>query len=175
MEYGAEYYSTEQVILQDRIHLFGNGYKRCMFNDFHDYKIISKFTMDVVSQNHWCIYLPVFFNFPKTQSYRVVCKLFSSIIKFLWEGKLSSYLSQEIFFTSQYCYGNYNIKKRENRIININDIVYIIYIALGIDINVIKDKLYANNRELLCKIWKYFYPDLKYLHDKHLKWVDYAR
>ena len=109
MEYGAEYYSPEQVILQDRVHLFGNGYKRCMFNDFHDYKIISKFTMDVVSQNHWCIYLPVFFNFPKTQSYRVVCKLISSIIKFLWDGKLSSYLSQEIFFTSQYCYGNYHI------------------------------------------------------------------
>ena len=77
---------------------------------------------------------------------------------------------QQILLTSQY----YQIRlyKNKNRIVNINDIVYIIHLALGIDTDAIKNKLYANNRELLCKIWKYFYPDLKYLRPKHPKWVD---
>ena len=93
-EYEAEYYSTEQVILQYDFYIspYGVTYEECMFNDFHDYKIISKYTIEFVSQRHWGIYMPVFFNFPKTQSYRVVCKLISSIIKFLWGDKMSGYL-----------------------------------------------------------------------------------
>ena len=169
--YGAEYYTPEQVILQDTTGIYKNCYEECVFHDFYDYKIISKFTFKEVSRRHWGIYMPVFFNFPKTQSYRVVCKLISSIIKFLWEGKMSGFMEmQQILLTSQY----YQIRlyKNKNRIVNINDIVYIIHLALGIDTDAIKNKLYANNRELLCKIWKYFYPDLKYLRPKHPKWVD---
>ena len=90
-EYGVEYYSPEQVILQDFIHLYKIDYKGCMFHDFHEYKIISE-DIEIDSQYRLFICMPVFFNFPKTQSYRVVCKLISSIIKFLWEGKISSYL-----------------------------------------------------------------------------------
>ena len=65
-EYGVEYYTPEQVILQDTTAIYKNGYEGCMFHDFRDYKIISKFTMDVVSKHSWFIYMPVFFNFPKT-------------------------------------------------------------------------------------------------------------
>ena len=91
-ECGAEYYSPEQVILQDTTSIYKNGYEGCMFHDFRDYKIISKFTMDVVSKRSWFIYMPFFFNFPKTQSYRVVCKLIGCILKFMWNGKVSGYL-----------------------------------------------------------------------------------
>ena len=87
-----EYYSPEQVILQDTVGIYKNCYEGCMFNDFHDYKIISKYTIDVVSRRNWFVYMPFFFNFPKTQSYRVVCKLISSIIKFMWGDKMSGYL-----------------------------------------------------------------------------------
>ena len=93
-ECGAEYYSPEQVILEDTVYIFtyGNDYELCEFNDFHDYKIISKTTIGEVSRRHWGINMFVFFNFPKTQSYRVVCKLISSILKFLWGDKMSGYL-----------------------------------------------------------------------------------
>lgn len=101
-EYGAEYYSTGQVILEDLNINYKNGYKGCMFNDFHDYKIISKSNIKTLNYRSWYIYMPVFFNFPKTQSYRVVCKLISNIIKFLWEDKLSSYLErQTLILTTQ--------------------------------------------------------------------------
>ena len=90
-EYGVEYYTPEQVILQDTTN-YKNCYEGCMFYDFRDYKIISKFTMDVVSKRSWFIYMPFFFNFPKTQSYRVVCKLIGIILKFLWSDKMSGYL-----------------------------------------------------------------------------------
>ena len=67
-ECGAEYYSPEQVILEDTVYIFtyGNDYELCEFNDFHDYKIISKSTVEEVSKRSWFIYMPVFFNFPKT-------------------------------------------------------------------------------------------------------------
>ena len=167
-----EYYSPEQVILQDLVYHYKNCYEGCMFHDFHDYKIISKYSMEALINRRFFIYIPFFFNFPKTQSYRVVCKLISSILKFLWEGKPSGYLKrQEIVLTSQYS-GHY-LEKKKNRIVNINDIVNIIHLSLGTDTkNIIKDKLYANNRELLCKIWKYFYPDLKFLRPNHPNWVD---
>ena len=85
---------------------------------------------------------------------------------------MSGYLDlQGIVLVSQYY--QTRLYKEKNHIVNINDIVNIIHLSLGIDKDVIEDKLFANNRELLCKIWKYFYPDLKYLRPKHPKWVDY--
>ena len=65
-EYGVEYYTPEQVILQNTTGIYKNDYEGCMFNDFHEYKIISKYTIDVVSQGRFFIYIPFFFNFPKT-------------------------------------------------------------------------------------------------------------
>ena len=40
--YGAECYSPEQVILQDELYNYFNGYGGCVFKDFHEYKIISE-------------------------------------------------------------------------------------------------------------------------------------
>ena len=67
-EYGVEYYNPGQVILQDMVYHSDNGYKGCMFRDFHDYKIISISgdTTDIDSYYEFLIYMPVFFNFPKT-------------------------------------------------------------------------------------------------------------
>ena len=67
-EYGAEYYNPGQVILQDLIYHYNNSYKGCMFHDFHDYKIIyiSEDNIDIDSYHEFLIYMPVFFNFPKT-------------------------------------------------------------------------------------------------------------
>ena len=91
-ECGAEYYSPEQVILQDEISVYINGYEGCMFNDFHNYKIVSPVGIKEVIRRHRCICMPFFFNFPKTQAYRVVCKLIGCILKFMWNGKVSGYL-----------------------------------------------------------------------------------
>ena len=109
-EYEVEYYSPEQVILEDTVYIFtyGKDYEGCVFNDFHDYKIISKTTIEEVSRRHWGIYMPVFFNFPKTQSYRVVCKLISIILKFLWKGKMFDYIDMHhIVLVTQYYQRSY--------------------------------------------------------------------
>jgi hypothetical protein len=92
----------------------------------------------------------------------------------MWEDMPSLYLSHlDIFLTTQYCPGSsYWIYKRGVQIVCINDIINFIHLALGIDIDVIKDKLYANNKKLLCKIWKYFYPNLKYLRPEHPNYVE---
>ena len=95
-------------------------------------------------------------------------------MKFLWEGKVSGYLEKELILTSLYYQRGYYIYKEKNRIVNISDIINIIHLSLRIQKDIVKDKL-SNNRELLCKIWKYFYPDLKYLRPKHPKWVDEIR
>ena len=98
--YGAECYSPEQVILQDELYNYFKGYVGCVFKDFHEYKIISEHPY----KKYMYIYMPVFFNFPKTLSYRVVCKLISSILKFLWSDKMSGYLEfHGIVFRTKYC------------------------------------------------------------------------
>ena len=135
-------------------------YEGCTFRDYYDYKLISK-------KNKWedtikllPVYLPVFFNLPEVKSYKSICKFVNSIINCLWNTKTAEQLEYKDFL-----FGNINVNencylyKTDNHTVTITSLIDILYLSFpGKDRQTIKKELYADDRQLLYKLWKCFYP-----------------
>ena len=137
-----------------------NGYEGCTFRDYYDYKLISK-------KNKWedtikslPVYLPVFFNLPKMNSYKSVCKFVSSIINCLWNTKTAEQLDYKDFLLGNIKVNeNCHLYKTEKRTVTIANLIDILYLTFPEkDRQTIKKELYADDRQLLYKLWKCFYP-----------------
>ena len=107
------------------------------------------------------VYLPVFFNFPEGKSYKSICKFVSSIINCLWNTKTAEQFEYKDFFlgninVNEYCYLYKSDNHHTVKIANLIDIIYLSFPEK--DRQTIKKELFADDKQLLYKLWKYFYP-----------------